>query len=139
MLSMNLLVAQGVVVLIIVGVVVVGAGLYWLLSDSYQMVVTATGTTIPLNTRVTVTASLQRRSWRFGSWTNVPGNFSVRVGATGILAPNPMTAATSAATPTFSVTVAGTATGTDTVRITGTTLDGSANASGAVGMTVVGG
>jgi hypothetical protein len=124
---------SGVVVIAAV-VVVVGIGAYFLLKHYCRLVVTAPPATIAIYTSASITATLQRKSWALGTWTNVvPASYSASGGSyAGAAATG---TPTTAAAPSATVTITGAAVGTDTITISASGAD--CNVSLTVGATIV--
>jgi hypothetical protein len=98
-------------------VVIVGVGLYFLLKHYCRLVVSAAPPVhVALYGSVSFTATLQRKSWAFGTWTTVvPATYTATGGSTAASAVSG--SPTAAAAPSATVTVTGAANGTDTVKV----------------------
>jgi hypothetical protein len=63
---------------------------------------------------------LQRRTWRFGEWTDIPGTFIVTVGPERLFEARPIRGGTNEIDTIFALDVFGTKPGAEKLRISGT-------------------
>jgi hypothetical protein len=121
------------VVVVVVVVIAVGVGLF-LLFKTYTMLSISPGSmNLRLYGQAPLTATLKRKGWAFGSYTDTGGTLSFTT--TGAAAVSPGGVTTTAASATATVTVTGAAPGTGTVTVVGTTTEGG-KVGASIGVTV---
>jgi len=122
------------IVVIAGGVILIGVGAYLLLKGYCRLVLSANTVNVALYGTVSVTATLEYKSWAFGTWTPVPATFTISISGTasGTVAGGP---ATTAASPAATVNISGAALGPGTVTVTATGGN-CANRSGVVSVSV---
>ena len=114
--------AGGTQVIIFAGaIVVVGIAAYFTFKHYCRMVVAAASSpvSVAVYATVAVTATLQRKSWLFGSWTPVTPA-TITATPTGTANATVAGSPTSAAAPGATVSIVGVAVGSTTIKISGT-------------------
>ena len=129
-------VSGGAAVAIGAVVVVVGFGLWLVFKHYCRLVVSISPVTVAQYASTSITATLERKGWAFGSWSAVvPATYTATSSASGRAGANVTGSPTTAAATSATVTIAGAARGPDNIRITASGAD-CTNVSGSVPVTV---